>query len=56
MAIVMLCVSSALIGYCIGMLMADRIADHKIAEMRMQMGLDIDTGQPIDDEDDLYKR
>lgn len=37
--------------------MADRIADQKIAEMRMQMGLDAETGMPIQDEEqELFEK
>ena len=56
MAIVILCAASALLGFSIGMSMADRIADNKIKVARMEMGLDAETGQPIETEEDkLYK-
>lgn len=56
MAIVILCAASALLGFSIGVSMADRIADNKIKITRMEMGLDIETGQPIETkEDELYK-
>lgn len=55
MAIVILCIVSALIGYILGLLMANRIADMKIAEMRSEMGLDIETGEEISTgTDELY--
>ena len=53
---IMVCAASALAGYILGLLMANRIADVKIAEMRSQMGLDIETGEEIDNEDnELFK-
>ena len=55
MAIVLLCAGCALVGYIIGLLMADRIATHKIAEMRMQMGLDINTGEELNDDINMNK-
>ena len=55
MAIVILCIGSALIGYILGLLMANRIADMKIAEMRLEMGLDVETGEEIPTgTDELY--
>lgn len=53
--IVVLCAGCALVGYILGLLMADRIVMHKIAEMRSQMGLDIDTGEEINGNNDLFK-
>ena len=53
--IVLLCAGSALAGYIIGLLMADRIAVKRIEELRLQAGLDAETGLP-DTEDDLYER
>ena len=56
MIIVLLCAGSALIGYILGLLMAERIAQGKIAEMRSQMGLDIETGEDLcSKEDELLK-
>lgn len=55
MAIVIICAGSALVGYILGLLMANRIAEMKIAEMRSQMGLDIETGEEIaSGTDELY--
>lgn len=55
MAIVIVCAGSALIGYILGLLMANRIADMKIAEMRSEMGLDVETGEEIPTgTDELY--
>lgn len=34
--------AAALIGYCLGLSMAGRIAEYKIKEMRLEAGLDID--------------
>ena len=54
MAIVFLCGGCALAGYIIGLLMADRIAVKRIEELRLQAGLDAETGLP-DTEDDLFE-
>ena len=54
MAIVLLCAGCALGGYIIGLLMADRIAVKRIEELRLQAGLDAETGLP-DTEDDLFE-
>lgn len=54
MAIVLICAGCALVGYLLGLIMADRIAEHKIAEMRAQMGLDVDTGEEIDSKDKVF--
>lgn len=40
-----ICTLAALGGYGIGLLMADRIAEHKIQLMRLDAGLDIETGE-----------
>ena len=55
MIFVIFCAGSALLGFCIGLLLADRIAEQKIAEMRMQLGLDAEDGTPINSEDDFFK-
>ncbi|MBO7474103.1 MAG: hypothetical protein J6U00_08920 [Ruminococcus sp.] len=56
MIFVILCAGSALLGFIMGFLFADRIADQKIAEMRLEAGLDINTGQVIgSDDDELFK-
>lgn len=56
MIYVLICIACALMGLGLGLMCADRIAEQKIQEMRMQMGLDIHTGEPIDDAiDELYK-
>lgn len=55
MTIVFLCGGCALVGYIIGLLMADRIAVKRIEELRLQAGLDAETGLP-DTDDDLYER
>lgn len=56
MIVVVFCAGSALLGFCIGLLLADRIADQRIMEMRMQLGLDAETGEEIgSEEDELFK-
>ena len=55
MIFVIFCAGSALLGFCIGLLLADRIAEQKIAEMRMQLGLDAEDGTPINSEDYFFK-
>lgn len=56
MIIVVFCAGAALAGFCLGLLMADKIADNKIQEMRMEAGLDAFTGEEIRyDEEDLWK-
>ena len=49
MGFCIICAIAALGGYVIGLLMADRIAEHKIQQMRLSMGLDIETGEEYDD-------
>lgn len=41
MAIVIVGAAAALIGYCLELSMAGRIAEYKIKEMRLEAGLDI---------------
>ena len=55
MTIVFLCASCAFVGYILGLLMADRIAVKRIEELRIQAGLDAETGLP-ETEDDLFER
>ncbi len=56
MIIVVFCAGAALAGFGLGLLMADKIADNKIQEMRMEAGLDAFTGEEIRyDEEDLWK-
>lgn len=49
MGFIIVCASCALVGYLLGLSMAERIADHMIAEMRLEAGLDIYNG-----EDNIY--
>lgn len=42
MGIVIVCSAAALIGYLIGCSQAERIAEHKIEELRLEAGLDIE--------------
>lgn len=49
MSIVLLCAGCALIGYVIGLGMADKIAVKRIEELRMEAGLDAETGLPKND-------
>ena len=56
MIYVLFCAGSALVGFCIGVLLADRIAEKKLQEIRLQMGLDINTGEEIGgSEEELFK-
>lgn len=47
--IILGCFVSALCGYIIGLSMAGRIAEHKIKEMRLEMGLDIEDMQNLEE-------
>lgn len=60
MLIVLICSACALGGFLLGILMADRIADHKIAEMRLEAGLDIhpkkeEENDPLKDWENLFE-
>lgn len=43
--LVLLFIINSIACYLIGLSMAERIADHKIAEMRLEAGLDIHDGE-----------
>ena len=42
MGYVIICVICSLSGYLLGLWQAGRIADHKIAEMRLEAGLEME--------------
>ena len=60
MKIVFICAACALGGFLIGLSLAGRIAEHKIAEMRLEAVLDIhpkneDEDDPLKDWEKLFK-
>lgn len=60
MLYVIICTACALGGFLIGLSLAGRIAEHKIAELRLEAGLDIhpkneDEDDPLDDWEKLFK-
>lgn len=60
MLFVIICWACAMLGFLIGLLLAGRIAEHKIAEMRLEAGLDIqptkeDESDPLKDWEKLFE-
>lgn len=60
MLFVIICWICAMLGFLIGLSLAGRIAEHKIAEMRLEAGLDIkptkeDESDPLKDWEKLFK-
>lgn len=53
MGVVIITAAAGLAGYLIGYAMADRIAEHKLEEMRREMGLDDE--KEVDEWDELFK-
>ena len=60
--IVLICMGCSLVGFLIGLSLAGRIADHKLAEMRLEAGLETPPKKkelnedPLKDWEDLFKQ